>query len=113
MTEFFFAFVVTNPYIHYTVVMKSEVYSWRVSSATKDALEAEARREGISIAALLDRITKEWVDSRQGRSAAGNDQARLHSAVLRTIRTIAGKNPGRSEEARMLVRQRLQRRHGS
>jgi hypothetical protein len=78
----------------------------------KEALEAEARREGISIAALLDRITKEWVESGRGRSAAENEQARLHSAVLRTIGTIAGKNPRRSEEARLLVRQRLQRRHG-
>ena len=32
---------------------KTEVYSWRVSPETKAALEEEARREGLTLAALL------------------------------------------------------------
>jgi hypothetical protein len=92
--------------------MKSEVYSWRISSVTKDALEAEARRQRVPIATLLDRITKEWIESDRSGKAAEKEQARLHTAVLKTVGTIAGKNARRSTQARQLIRQRLKRRHG-
>jgi hypothetical protein len=36
--------------------MKTEVYSWRFSAHRKAELEEEARREGTSVSALLDRI---------------------------------------------------------
>ena len=92
--------------------MKSKVYSWRVSSLTKGALETEARRQGISIGALLDRITGQWMESSRDWAPDEEQQIRLHSQVLKTLGTIAGVNPKRSKQAKQLIRRRLQRRHG-
>ena len=92
--------------------MKSEVYSWRVSPVTKSALETQARRLGISIATLLDRITKEWMESGWSRTADEEEQTRLHSALFKAVGTIAGGNPKRSKQAKRLIRRRLKRRYG-
>jgi hypothetical protein len=84
------------------------VYSWRLSPDTKSALEHEARREGESLAALLDRIAAEWLAARRRRS--GNDdaeQARLHAAAVRSIGAFGGGDPARAERARATLRQRL------
>ena len=91
---------------------KTEVYSWRVSPATKGALEAEARKQNVSVAALLDRITKDWIEA--GREEAGEDeeQSRLRLAVRQTIGTIEGRSPKRSKQAGDLIRKRVRRSHG-
>ena len=92
--------------------MKREVYSWRVSTETKMALELEARREGTSVAALLDRLAQGWLERR--RDVAGAqvaEQARLHAAAARAFGAIAGGDPRRAERAVALVRERLARRH--
>jgi len=89
---------------------KDEVYSWRLSAELKAALEREARREGVSIAALLERMAVEWLGT--GRQQAGGDeQARLHAAAARTFGTLAGGDPSRSREARSRIRRRLAARH--
>jgi len=44
--------------------MKTVVFRWRLSSKRKAELEAAARREGISLSALLNRITGEWLAAR-------------------------------------------------
>ncbi len=88
---------------------KSDVYSWRISPATKGALEVEARRAGTTVAALLDRITAEWIQSSRRNVADREQQERLHAGVRKTLGSIAGRNPSRSEQAKALVRQRLKR----
>jgi hypothetical protein len=45
--------------------MKTVVYRWRLSPKRKAELEAAARREGISLAALLNRITGDWLAVRR------------------------------------------------
>ena len=90
---------------------KTEVYSWRISPATKAAIENEARREKTTVAALLDRITKEWMESRRGQDD-DTEQERLHARVERTIGAISGHQPKRSERVRESVRRRLKRRYG-
>ena len=90
---------------------KTEVYSWRISPATKAAIENEARREKTTVAALLDRIAKEWIESRRGQTDDA-EQERLHAAVEKTIRAISGHNLERSERVRESVRHRLKRRYG-
>ncbi len=90
---------------------KTEVYSWRISPATKAAIENEARREKTTVAALLDRITKEWMESRRGQDD-DTEQERLHAMVERTIGAISGHQPKRSERVRESVRRRLKRRYG-
>ena len=66
--------------------MKTEVYSWRVSPQRKAELEGEARREGTSLAKLLDDITANWLEeqrnSRQG-DQADPDQAPTAWALSR------------------------------
>lgn len=92
---------------------KSEVYSWRVSPDTKAALELEARRQGDTVAAMLDRITQEWLRARRRRTGADETaQARLHAVATRTFGTIAGGVPRRAERARVTIRRRLAARRG-
>ena len=86
---------------------KSEVYSWRVATEVKAALEHEARREGQSVGGLLERITMEWLTARGGVTDRDDEQARLHSVAARTFGTLAGGNPDRSTTVRNVVRQRL------
>jgi hypothetical protein len=42
-------------------IRKSEVYSWRLAPDLKAELEQRAREEGIGLAALLERISREWL----------------------------------------------------
>ena len=92
--------------------MKTEVYSWRVSSEVKAALEREARREKTSVAALLDRVARQWLEERKSRS--GDDaaeQARLLAAAEKCIGTIA-RGPDLAESASKLIRESLARKYG-
>jgi hypothetical protein len=92
---------------------KSEVYSWRVSPETKRALEIEARREGESLGNLLERITREWVETRrESRMGDAQEQTRLHAAASKCFGAIAGSDPARSRKVRSEVRRRLRERHG-
>jgi hypothetical protein len=92
--------------------MKTEVYSWRVSTGLKTELEREARRRKVSLAAVLDLAAQEWLK----KSSAGVDddaeQQRLRQAALQCVGSIAGGNPSRAENARSLVQARLRQRYG-
>jgi len=67
--------------------MKSEVYSWRVSTDTKMALEAEARNAGTSLSALLDRIAKDWLLAKKNsRVDDGEEQARFLAVITAGLR---------------------------
>jgi hypothetical protein len=91
--------------------MKTDVYSWRVTSSKKMALESRARREGTSLAQLLDRITQEWMEARNNEIDPA-EQRRLQVAVRKTLGVISGKTPGRAEQSRAAIRKRLANRHG-
>ena len=90
---------------------KTEVYSWRLSAATKATLEAEARREGTSVGSLLERITQDWVQRRRPSLDDATEQARLHKRVMKLAGTIHGGLPP-STSVRDVVRERIRRRHG-
>jgi len=92
--------------------MKTEVYSWRLSAARKAELESEARREGVSVAKLLERITAEWLTQRRnGNSADDAEQAALRKRVMATVGTIHGSDPTRAERASELVREIIYKKH--
>ena len=91
---------------------KTEVYSWRVTPAAKAAIENAARREGTTISALLDRITKEWIQERRGHLDEEAEQKRLQDEVRKTIGTISGGGRTRAESAGATVRARLKYRYG-
>jgi hypothetical protein len=92
--------------------MKTEVYSWRLSADRKAELEAEARREGTSLSALLDRVTADWLaERRNGHSDDEAQQAALRKRVMSTVGTIRGNDPTRSERTSELVREIIYKKH--
>src|SRR5262245_3690299 len=86
---------------------KSEVYSWRVASEVKAALEHEAHREGSSIGGLLQRIALDWLAARRRASDSEGEQARLHREAANVFGALAGGDPDRSRSVRAAVRRRL------
>ena len=92
--------------------MKTEVYSWRVSTELKTGLEREARRRKISLANALDLAAKEWLKNNSADQDDDREQKRLHEAAAKFFGTITGGDPHRSENVRQLVRERLRRRYG-
>jgi len=92
--------------------MKTEVYSWRVSPEKKAELESEAKREGTSMSALLDRITSDWLtEHRNGRNDDEAEQAAIRKRAAPAIGSIRGGDPTRSARARELVREIIARKH--
>jgi hypothetical protein len=92
--------------------MKTEVYSWRVSAERKAELESEARREGTSLAGLLEQITTNWIeDRRAGRNGDEAEQKALRKRVMATVGTIRGGDPTLSSRAREVVRGRILEKH--
>jgi len=93
--------------------MKTEVYSWRVSAEQKAELESEARREGTSLAALLEQITVDWLSERRNsRNGEEAEQAAIRKRVASTIGSIAGNDPLRSSQASQRVKEILRKRYG-
>lgn len=94
--------------------MKTEVYSWRVSSRRKSELEAEARRNGTSLAALLDHIAADWLDSkRNSRTDEEREQRRIRAAASAAIGSFASGDRHRSRNVSRLVREGLMERDAS
>ena len=92
---------------------KTEVYSWRVEPTTKQALEEEARRQGLSLAELLDRIANSWLAARgAGLGDDEAEQARLRESLLATAGTLSGGDPERATRARSTLREKLTKKRG-
>lgn len=92
--------------------MKTEVYSWRLSADRKAALEEEARREGTTISALLERVTADWLAHRRnGHSTDAAEQAALRKRVMKTVGTIRSGDPTLASRAREVIRERILRKH--
>jgi hypothetical protein len=92
--------------------MKTEVYSWRVSTDIKTGLERDARRRKLSLAAVLDLAAEEWLKKSAAVEDDDEEQHRLQQAALKCFGSLAGGNPLRSENAASIVRERLRRQHG-
>jgi hypothetical protein len=92
--------------------MKSEVYSWRVSTDLKTGLEREARRRKISVSAALDLAARDWLERGGAEVDGDEEQARLQKAASKCFGVLASGNADRSENVRQAVRQRLRRRNG-
>jgi hypothetical protein len=92
--------------------MKTEVYSWRVSTEIKTGLEREARRRDISLSAALDLAAKDWLTKTSAANDPAEEQVRLHRAASECFGVLSSGDARRSEKARQAVQQRLRRRHG-
>jgi hypothetical protein len=92
--------------------MKTEVYSWRLSAERKAELEREARREGASLSALLERATAEWLaERRDGDSGDEAEQAAIRRRAAAAIGSIRGGDPSRSARSKELLSQIISRKH--
>ena len=92
--------------------MKSEVYSWRVSTDLKTELEREARRRRISVAAVLDLAARHWLNNGGAEIGGDEEQARLQKAAAKCFGALASGDAHRSENVRQAVRERLRRHYG-
>lgn len=92
--------------------MKTEVYSWRVSSDIKTGLEREARRRKISVSAALDLAAREWLLKTSMANEDDEGQYRLKKTASRWLGALASGDVQRSEKASQTVRQRLRRGYG-
>jgi len=92
--------------------MKTEVYSWRVSTDVKTSLECAARHRKVSLSAVLDMAAREWLTN----SGSGDDdeetQTRLRKVASECFGAFASGDTRRSETVGEAVRQRLRRRYG-
>ena len=93
--------------------MKTEVYSWRLSAERKAELEEEARREGASLSALLDRVTRDWLaERRKGQADDEAEQAAIRKRAMAVIGSVAGGDRQRSSQASQRVKEILRKRYG-
>ena len=92
--------------------MKSEVYSWRVSTELKMDLEREARHRNTSLSAVLSLAVREWLKKSDPEIDGNDEQCRLHQAASKCLGVFASGETRRSESAREVIRKRLRTRHG-
>jgi hypothetical protein len=92
--------------------MKTEVYSWRISSGLKSDLERVARRHKVHISTILETAAREWLMKNAREIRDDDEQRALHAAVERCIGAFASGNPRGSETVRETVRKRLAQRYG-
>lgn len=92
--------------------MRSEVYSWRVSSDLKMGLERQARLRNISLSALLNEAAREWLRKNGVDIHSEAEQLRLQKAAAECLGAFAGDDPERSTKVRQSVRERLRQRYG-
>lgn len=91
--------------------MRTEVYSWRLSSELKSELERKARLHKVPVSAVLDAAVRDWLNNGGSDAHEDEEQRRLHEAAASCIGVLAGHNPHRAENARRIIRQRLKRRN--
>ena len=91
--------------------MKTEIYTWRLSTDLKVRLEREARRRKTSVSAVLEEAANACLE-RSDPDSSGDEQRRLHDAAGKYIGSIEGTDPSRSENVHRAVRARLRQRYG-
>ena len=92
--------------------MKTEVYSWRVSTEMKTSLERAARRRKIALSAVLDMATQEWLTKSGSEDNDDERQRKLQQAASECFGVVASGHTRRSESAGKAVQQRLRQHYG-
>lgn len=92
--------------------MKTEVYSWRVSTELKTELEREAQRRKTSLSAVLDVAARDLLRKTDIELGSQEEQLRLQKAASSCFGSIASGDPNRSENARKALRQKLRNQYG-
>jgi hypothetical protein len=89
---------------------KTAIISWRIKPDRRRALESEARREGITLPELLNRMIGQFLEARRRDRDENTEQRRLHAAAAKFIGTISSGDPSLSENVSAKVRSRLRQR---
>ncbi len=92
--------------------MKTQVYSWRLSSELKSDLKRQARLQKVSISTILDTAVREWLKKSAFDVSGDEEQRRLHAEAEKYIGALKGLDRDRSETVRETIRKKLQRRYG-
>src|SRR5262249_16790833 len=88
--------------------MKTEVYSWRVSSEIKERLEREAKRRKTAVAALLIDASRRSLSQSGAEEADEAEQRRLHAAASRYVGKLEiGLGPYDNARVRTLVAEQV------
>ena len=87
--------------------MKNQVYSWRLDSELKAELEEAARSNKTTISGLLEVIVSEWLRDQHTDESDSDFQERLHNSAVQCFGAFNGGVPGRSENVRNAVKDRL------
>ena len=90
---------------------KTEVYSWRVDTNLKSALEQVARTEKTSVAQLLESIVRNWLQESSLLTGEDEQQQRLHSAAQECFGTLSNGDPDLATQAKERVRQKIRERY--
>ena len=91
---------------------KSTTYSWRLSTALKARLEAAAREEKADVAAILDRVVREWLKQRK-QTGDTVEQERGRVALMRAAGVYKGDGTSATNErVRQELGEFLEARHG-
>jgi predicted transcriptional regulator len=91
--------------------MKTEIYSWRLSSELKSDLEREARQRKAPVSSVLEAAVRDWLKKRDTDAPEDEVQRRLHAAAARCLGVLAGGNSRRAEAARETISKRLRQRY--
>ena len=92
--------------------MKTEVYSWRVSSELKSDLERAARHRRVPLASVLEEAARKWLKESAAKVSDDEAQRKLHAAIESSIGVLFGIGPADARSIRKIVRRRLARRYG-
>lgn len=91
--------------------MKSDVYSWRLSSDLKSEIEHAARVKDLPFSTVLESAVRDWLHKSAATSLDdAAEQRRLHAAAEKCFGRLTGGDSRRSETVRSAVRERLNRR---
>lgn len=92
--------------------MKTEVYSWRVSSELKSDLERAARHRRVPLSSVLEEAARKWLSESAAKLSDDENQRRLHANVEPLIGSLAGAGSADARSVRKMIRHRLARRNG-
>ncbi len=96
-------------------VSKSAVFNWRLSTDLKAKLEAAAREEKADVAAILDRVVREWLAKRPHELTTdeeAEEQRRLHARARRAMGTVSIGGPSATNaEVRKVMGEILEAKH--
>jgi predicted DNA-binding protein len=87
--------------------MKTEVYSWRLKSERKAALEDIARKRSRAVSELLDEAVDVWLSEQTDLENEEALQQKLRQAAAPAIGSIAGGDPERAEQSHARLRAKL------